>query len=138
MARMGRPPIFPTVAVFEEQLYHYEGGFFKWCKDENHIPLTEWFAVYMNCSTDAILDYAKKDGTQNGGNYDEQQDFSRIIKRVSTRIMAELIEMGLTTKLKHDALYIFYMKQHGYTDKQEVDTNMTVTVQMQGFDDLAN
>ena len=46
--------------------------------------------------------------------------------------MANLIEMGMTTTLKHDGLMVFYMKNYEYTDQQIIDTNMTVTVQIAG------
>lgn len=132
MARTGRPPLFLDVAAFEKQLNHYKGGFFQWCKDKKHLPLVEWFAVYMGCSADAIRDYIKKDGIMPDGSYDEQQDFSLPIKRIAEEMNAFLVEYGLTTKLKHDALIIFCLKQRGYTDKQEIDNNMTVTVQIAG------
>ena len=135
MARMGRPPIFPNVAAFEAC---NPDGFFEWCKANEHIPLWEWFAVYMHCSRDVILDYMKKDGMCDDGSYDEQQDFRPIIKRIGTQIMAQLVEMGLTTTLKHDALTIFYMKNYDYTDKQEVDSNMTVKLVVNGGEDLAD
>lgn len=139
MANRGRPPIFPNVDAFESRLKWYEGGFFQWCKDNEHIPLWEWFAVYMDCSTDVIRDYMKKDGTTaDGSGYDAQQDFRPTIKRIGTQIMAQLVEMGLTTTLKHDALTIFYMKNYDYTDRQEIDNNMTVKLTMSGAEDLGD
>lgn len=132
MARTGRPPIFKDVDAFEERLNWYEGGFFAWCKDFEHLPLWEWFAVYMNCSRDAICDYMKKDGMLPDGTYNKKQDFRPTIKRIGTEIMANLIEMGMTTTLKHDGLMVFYMKNYEYTDQQIIDTNMTVTVQIAG------
>ncbi|MBR4049176.1 MAG: hypothetical protein IKK09_01630 [Clostridia bacterium] len=139
MARMGRPPIFKDIDAFEERLNLFPGGFFAWCKEKNHMPLLEWFAVYMGCSSDAIQDYMKKDGMQPDGSYDAKQDFNRPLKLFIEELNAYLVEFGLTTKLKHDPLVIFCLKQRGYTDKQEVDTNMTVSVQLaDNFKDLAN
>lgn len=137
MADRGRPPMFPNVAAFEERLENYEGGFFKWCEDNKHFPLWEWFAVYMGCSRDIILDYMKKDGLNGGENYDAQQDFRPVIKRIGEQIMANIAECGLLGKCR-DAVTIFYMKNYGYSDKQEVDTKMTVTVQMTGFEEFAD
>lgn len=135
MARTGRPPIFPTVADFEAC---NPDGFFKWADEEAHIYSWEWFAVYMNCSTDALKAYMAKDGIDELGNYDEQQDFQVPLKRIGTKIMAYLTENGLLGKYR-DAVTIFYMKNYGYTDKQEVETNMTVSVQLaDNFKGLAN
>lgn len=135
MAKMGRPPIFEDVDAFEKRLNHYPGGFFAWCEEKKHLPLLEWFAVYMGCSSDAIQDYMKKDGIQPDGSYDKKQDFNRPLKRFLEELNAYLVEYGLTTKLRHDPLVIFCLKQRGYKDHQEVDSNLTVTVQIAGDED---
>ena len=128
MAKMGRPREFENVAAFEAR---NPDGFFEWCAKEGHIPLWEWFAVYMDTCTTTLCEYMKKDGTQDGEGYDETQDFAKAIKRVGQRIMGYLVENGLIGKYR-DAITIFYMKNYGYTDKQEVDNNLTVTVQIAG------
>mgnify|MGYP003299719979 CR=1 FL=1 len=139
MARTGRPPIFKDVDAFEKKLNWYEGGFFAWCKENEHIPLWEWFAVYMDCSRDAICVYMKKDGMQADGSYDNKQDFRPLIKRIGAQIMASLIEMGMTTTLKHDGLMVFYMKNYDYTDQQVIDTNLSVKITMgNNADDLSD
>ncbi len=138
MARTGRPPEFENVAEFEQRLNRVDGGFFAWCEQENHLPLWEWFAVYMGCCTTTILEYMKKDGVKPDGSYDETQDFTGAIKKVGQQIMGYLVENGLLGRYR-DAVTIFYMKNYGYSDKQEIDSNMTVTVQMASdFKDLAN
>lgn len=128
MARMGRPPIFPDVEAFEAR---NPDEFFAWCKENEHIPLWEWFGVYIGCPRDTLLEYAKKDGIMPNGEYDEKQDFARSLKRIADRISAYIIENGLQGKYR-DALTIFYLKNYGYTDKQEVKADMTVTVNIDG------
>ena len=128
MARMGRPPIFPDVEAFEAR---NPDGFFKWCEENNHKPLWEWFAVYIDCPRDTLLQYAQKDGMLPSGEYDNKQDFARAIKRIADRIHAYIIDNGLEGKYR-DALTIFYLKNYGYTDRQEVKADMTVTLQIDG------
>ncbi len=131
MARTGRPPIFKTVDDFEAR---NPDGFFKWCEENAHKPLWEWFGVYLGCPRDTLLDYAKKDGMQSDGSYDNKQDFALAIKRIGDQINAYIIDNGLEGKYR-DALTIFYLKNYGYTDKQEVKADMSVTVNI-GSDDL--
>ena len=128
MARMGRPPRFETVEDFEAL---NPEGFFDWCEENNHKPLWEWFAVYTDCPRETLLEYAKKDGTMANGEYDNKQDFARAIKRVADRIHAYIIDNGLEGKYR-DALTIFYLKNYGYTDRQEVKADMTVNLQIDG------
>ena len=131
MARTGRPPIFKTVDDFEAR---NPDGFFKWCEENAHKPLWEWFGVYLGCPRDTLLEYAKKDGMQSDGSYDNKQDFALAIKRIGDQINAYIIDNGLEGKYR-DALTIFYLKNYGYTDKQEVKADMSVTVNI-GSDDL--
>lgn len=131
MARTGRPPIFKTVDDFEAR---NPDGFFKWCEENAHKPLWEWFGVYIGCPRDTLLEYAKKDGVQSDGSYDNKQDFALAIKRIGDQINAYIIDNGLEGKYR-DALTIFYLKNYGYTDKQEVKADMSVTVNI-GSDDL--
>ena len=134
MARTGRPPIFRTVDDFEARK---PGDFFKWCEEKGHKPLWEWFGVYIDCPRDTLLDYAKKDGIQADGSYDNKQDFARAIKRIGDQISAYIIDNGLDGKYR-DALTIFYLKNYGYSDKQEVQADLTVNLTIDGADNLFN
>ena len=129
MAKKGAPPIFKSVKDFEAR---NPEGFWAWLEENNHIPLWEWFAIYMGISRDTLLRYMAKDGMLEDGSYDKQQDFREPIKRIGTRIIAELIELNLLNNFKHDPLMIFYMKNYDYTDRQEVKADMTVTLQIDG------
>lgn len=126
MARTGRPPLWATVDEFVEKCNPY--GFEAWCAENDKIPLWEWFAVYCGCSIDAILDYAKKDGVDKvTGEYDAQKDFSEVIKKVGQVIIAAMIQNGLLGKYR-DAMTIFYLKNYGYSDKQEIITNKNILI----------
>lgn len=135
MSKMGAPPLFKDVKAFEAC---NPDGFFDWCEENGRTPFWEWFAVYMNCSTDTILRYMAKDGISEDGSYDKKQDFRGTIKRIGTRIIAELLERGISPSFKHDALMIFYLKNYGYTDKQEVQADLTVNLTIDGADNLFN
>ena len=128
MSNMGRPPRWATVDDFINECN--PDGFFDWCKKNEHKPLWEWFAVYCKCDRSTILDYLQKDGKQNG-EYDNKQDFATVIKRIGNEINAFLIDNGLEGKYR-DALTIFYLKNYGYTDRQEVKADMTVSLQIDG------
>ena len=125
---MGRPPRWATVEDFINECD--PDGFFDWCKENNRKPLWEWFAVYCKCDRSTILDYLQKDGKQNG-EYDNKVDFATVIKRIGNEINAYLIDNGLEGKYR-DALTIFYLKNYGYTDKQEVKADMSVTLSIDG------
>ena len=128
MARTGRPPRWKTVNDFIKECN--PDGFFDWCKENEHIPLWEWFAVYCKCDRSTILDYSQKDGLQ-GDEYDNKQDFARVIKRIGNEINAYIINNGLEGNYR-DASTIFYLKNYGYTDKQEVKADMTVELRIDG------
>ena len=128
MARTGRPPRWKTVNDFIKECN--PDGFFDWCKENEHKPLWEWFAVYCKCDRTTILDYLQKDGMQ-GNEYDNKQDFAHVIKRIGNEINAYIIDNGLEGKYR-DALTIFYLKNYGYTDRQEVKADMTVTLSIDG------
>lgn len=129
MAKMGRPPKWETVDDFIKECK--PEAFFDWCKENEHVPLWEWFAVYCNTDRTTILDYAQKNGIMPDGEYDNKQDFAHVIKRIGEQINSYMIDNGLTGKYR-DALTIFYLKNYGYTDRQEVKADMTVTLQIDG------
>ena len=131
MAKTGRPPEFADTDEFLKRLDWYEGGFFKWCDDNEYIYLFEWLAVYLEIGNTTLCKYMKIDGTMPNGEYDNKQDFAKIIKRLGARILANLIQKGLLQKYS-TPLTIFYMKNFGYTDVQEVKADMTVTLQIDG------
>jgi hypothetical protein len=135
VARTGRPPRWKNVDEFIKECN--PDGFFKWCDDEGHKYLWEWFAVYCKTDRHVILDYAKKDGMTPDGSYNKKQDFSAVIKRIGEQINSYMIDNGLDGKYR-DALTIFYLKNYGYSDKQEIQADMTVNLTIGGGEDLFN
>lgn len=115
MATMGRPVLWETPEALQEKVNEY----FTYCDTNGRPPTIAGLAYYLDVDRQTIYNYGKK------------EDFFDIIKKARNRIMMYLEENAV---MGAGAGTIFVMKQYGYTDKQEVDTNIISNDFKQAFD----
>lgn len=101
----GRPLKF-TPEEFERRVNQY----FRYCEEKKK-PLTlERLATFLNCDSETIRDYKHRD------------EFFATIKRLREYILANKVETMLSGKGSTIG-YIFDLKNnHGWKDKQEIET----------------
>jgi hypothetical protein len=127
---VGRPPKYTDPEVMQEQIdlyfktevgqdvmYDREG---KQINDKNGEPIMKTFpptvsglALFLGfCDRNSLYDYK------------QNEQFSRTVKRAIARI-ERFAEDQLFTSGKPTGA-IFWMKNHGWTDKQEIESNITI------------
>lgn len=105
----GRPDGRPLIFKSAEELDAKIEEFYEYC-EERELPLTfERLSVFLNVDRKTIWNYEQKD------------EFFPCIKRVRERILADLMEKGLTGGI-NNTFGIFCLKNYGYTDKQEIES----------------
>ena len=101
----GRPLIFKTKEELDEKIQAY----FDKCEEQGK-PLTyAGLAFGLGIDRQTLYNYAKRD------------KYFDSIKKARDRVTAYIEEWAME---KGNAGTIFLMKNYGYTDRQEVDTNI--------------
>jgi hypothetical protein len=107
----GRPLKFQDPIAFDKMI----DDFFINCEETGHKPTIEHLAVYMNCNHETLSDY------------EVREQFSASVKKARRRCLDWLISQGLDAR--NPAMHIFLAKNnYGYKDKQEIDTNINVSM----------
>lgn len=130
---MGTPLILKTLFETPENLEKAISEYFKQCKKNKKPSTIERLAEFLDCSDRTLTRYKdyyeKYETTQNNEDevpkdfiYNEEKiNFCRPIKKAYQRIKAEDIER---LKERGNSGDIFVAKNHGYTDKHEIDQNI--------------
>lgn len=102
----GRPRIWETEQDLQTDIDRY----FDYCEEKDKPMTIAGLAYYLNVDRQTIY------------NYNKQDQYFDTLKRARDRIVMGLEETAI---IKGNAGTIFVMKQYGYKDKQEVDTNLS-------------
>lgn len=117
----GRMKKFKTVEELRERI----DTFYEYC-EINEIPLNfERLATYLGVDRKTIW------------NYEHDDEFAPLITEVRDRILADLMERGLTGQI-NATFGIFCLKNYGYSDRQEVETvntNLNKNVNLENLTD---
>lgn len=106
MGMTGRPLKFKTPEELQQKVDEY----FAWCETNKKPETIARLAYWLGVDRQTIYNYEKRDG------------FFDIIKRARERILAGL-EEALYTEGKTGQ--IFLAKNYGYTDRHEIDANLS-------------
>jgi hypothetical protein len=101
----GRPKRWATKEALQADLDKY----WNYCEEKEKPPTIAGLAYYLNVDRQTIYNYSKND------------EYFDTIKKAREYVMMSLEETAI---IKGNAGTIFVMKQYGYTDKQEVETNI--------------
>ena len=114
MAKIGRPRLWPTIEEFTRKANKY----FKEMETSKD-PLTiTGFCVFLGTYRDELALYER-------GTYDDAKNmFSSAIKQYKEKI-ACFVEKGTTNSKINASAGIFLLKNHGFTDKSEVDLKVS-------------
>lgn len=112
------------LAVYTDDEFNDKAaGFYQWCTDNKHLPLPEWFPVFMGVCSETVDSWRKIP--------------ARIpaIKMIEDYGKGTVVEGGATGALR-DAMSIFWCKNHGMSDKQELSVDANINISIAGLDEL--
>lgn len=105
---VGKPRTFNSVQELQEKI----DEFYEYC-EARELPLSiERLATFLEVDRKTIYNYEKRD------------EYFHTIQTVRQRIMADLMEKGLTGAI-NSTFGIFCLKNYGYSDRQDITTNNT-------------
>lgn len=102
----GRPKAFNSVQELEQKIEE----FYDYCEQKEETLTFERLATFVGVDRRTLYNYDKKD------------EYFLAFKKVRERILADIMSKGLSNKI-NTTFGIFCLKNYGYTDRQEIESN---------------